>query len=273
MQATNSQSTPTSVILGATSALGQAVARKLAAEGHCLVLCARNSTKLEAVAGDITVRAKTAAGLSGGGGGGGESGGASSTPAKVHQHVTDFDNMDEHEALVDAISGADHVWLFYGSLPDQAACEASWDDTALALQTNFLSAASLLTRLANAFEARGHGSLVVVTSVAGDRGRKSNYVYGTAKGALSLFCQGLRNRLAGSGVQVLDVKPGFIDTPMTAEIEKKPAVLWATADQVAGDMVAAHKKGRDIVYTRWFWRYILLIIKCIPERIFKKLSL
>jgi len=132
---------------------------------------------------------------------------------------------------------------------------------------------SLLSRLANVFEQRGYGTLVVVSSVAGDRGRKSNYVYGTAKGALSTFCAGLRNRLMGSGAHVLTVKPGFIDTPMTAHIEKKPAVLWVGADRVAGDIVKACSSGKNELYTPWFWRFILLIIRLVPEPVFKRLSL
>lgn len=240
------------------------MARRLVVDGHQLVLLARDQGKLGVVAADLEVRAKSAT----------DSQASTEITAKpVVSHVADFDQMEQHESLVEIMAQADIVWFFFGSLPDQHACEASWEATAQAWQSNFLSAASLLTRLANVFESRGYGALVVVTSVAGDRARKSNYVYGTAKGALSLFCQGLRNRLASSGVQVLDVKPGFIDTPMTAQIEKKPAVLWATADQVAADMISAQKQGRDIIYTRWFWRCILLIIKSIPERIFKKLSL
>lgn len=262
MQSDVSQQTSTSVILGATSALGQAVARRLAGEGHRLILCARDEDKLNAVAADVSVRMGPASVETG-----------TSDLVSPVCHVIDFDQLSDHESLVSAISDADHFWFFYGTLPDQQQCEESWDLTAAAFHTNFTSAASLLTHLANSLEARGHGSLTVVTSVAGDRGRGSNYVYGTAKGALSLFCQGLRNRLASSGVQVLTVKPGFIDTPMTKAIDKKPAILWASADQVAEDIVHAQMRGKDVIYSRWFWRYILLIIRNIPERIFKKLSL
>ena len=133
----------------------------------------------------------------------------------------------------------------------------------------------LLTRIAQTLEERPStgSSIVVVSSVAGERGRKSNYVYGTAKGALSLFCQGLRNRLHQSGVHVLTVKPGFIDTPMTADIAKTPSVLWASPEKIASVMVSAFEQKKDVIYAPWFWRYILLVIKLIPESIFKKLSL
>ncbi len=263
MKQDDQQQVPTSVIIGATSALGQAVARQLVGAGHRLVLCARDESKLKVVVDDITIRSGQAT----------VDKGSDASGVAIQSHVSDFDAIEDHDALVDLIAGADNFWFFYGTLPDQPECEANWEASAAAFHTNFTSAASLLTRLANRLEERGHGSLVVVTSVAGDRGRKSNYVYGTAKGALSLFCQGLRNRLASAGVQVLTVKPGFIDTPMTKAIEKTPSVLWASADQVAADIIHAHERGKDIVYSRWFWRYILFIIQHIPERIFKKTSL
>lgn len=240
----------TVALLGANSALGAAIARRLAAQGVSLVLLARDESKLNQMADDLRTRG-----------------------AKVTMHVADFDELDRHDEIVKKIESADTVYTLYGTLPDQMLCEQNWDETMRALHTNFISAASLLSRLANVFEQRGHGNLVVVSSVAGDRGRKSNYIYGTAKGALSIFCAGLRNRLAGSGAHVLTVKPGFIDTPMTAHIEKKPAVLWVDADRVAGDIVKACASGKNELYTPWFWRFILLIIRLVPEPIFKRLSL
>lgn len=237
------------VILGATSAVGQAVARQLAQEGLKLCLIARDEHKLSIVAQDLRAR-----------------------DTSVETHVLDFDDCDSHEALIKSIDGSSY-WVFYGSLPDQKTCEEDWQTASKSLHTNFISVASLLTHIANSLEVRGAGSIVVMSSVAGDRGRKSNYIYGSAKGALSLFCQGLRNRLAASGVQLMTVKPGFIDTPMTSDIPKTPAVLWASPEQVANDMVSGWKKKKDVIYTRWFWFYILLIIKSIPERIFKKMSL
>lgn len=237
-------------LLGATSALGYAVARQLINAGHSLTLVARDENKLSQVADDLTVRG-----------------------AKLETIQADFDFIDGHDALVQAIGHCDDVYCFFGTLPDQDACEQNWEDTQQALHTNFICVASLLNRLANRFEQRRHGNLVVVTSVAGDRGRKSNYVYGTAKGALSIYCAGLRNRLAGSGVHVLTVKPGFIDTPMTAHIEKKPAVLWVGPERVAQDIVKAANARKNVIYTPWFWRLILLIIQHIPESVFKRLSL
>lgn len=244
-------------ILGATSALGQAVARELlltcAQQGQIslhLFLVARDESRMNEVADDLNTL------------------GAQTTCI-----VCDMDTIHEHTGLVHSLKDVEDYWFFYGSLPDQTQVQESWEATERAMLTNLLSPMSLLTNIANTLEQAGRGSLVVVSSVAGDRGRRSNYVYGTAKGALSIFCQGLRNRLAAKSIPVMTVKPGFIDTPMTQGIEKKPAVLWVTPDRVARDMVRAHSRGRDILYTPWFWRYIMLIIKLIPENIFKRLSL
>jgi len=248
-----SMDNPKAVIFGATSSLAQAVARQLCQNRSCtsFYLVARDAEKLETVSRDLHAR-----------------------DAQVELIVSDLNRIESHDELITQIIDADSFWFFYGSLPEQKDAERSWADTASALDTNFTSCASLLARLANDLEARTRpSSIVVVSSVAGDRGRKSNYIYGTAKGALGLFCQGLRNRLASSGVHVMTVKPGFIDTPMTSAIEKKPAFLWATPDRVARQMVVAFEKKKDIVYTPRFWRYVMLIINLIPEAFFKKLSL
>ena len=245
--------TPSAVILGASSALAQAVARILVDKGQSLVLVGRDAEKLNVIAADLNVRA--------------------GDQVSVQTRIVDLADSAMHQELVDSTSDAESYWLFYGSLPDQQACQESWQDTEAAFTVNFTSAASLLGRIANVFEARKRGSLVVVSSVAGDRGRQSNYVYGASKGALSLFCQGLRSRLQKSGVHLLTVKPGFIDTPMTADVPKTPGVLWVTPDRVAQDMVRAHSRGKDVLYTPWFWLPIMLIIRLIPERVFKRLSL
>jgi short-subunit dehydrogenase len=141
-----------------------------------------------------------------------------------------------------------------------------------ALDVNFLSVVSLLTPLANRFEANKHGTLAVISSVAGDRGRQSNYVYGAAKSGLDAFLQGLRNRLSKAGVHVVTVKPGFVATPMTAHLPQQ-GPLWAQPDDVAEGIVKAIDKQKDVVYLPGFWALIMLIIRLIPERIFKRLNL
>jgi len=225
----------TIVVIGATSQLAQSVAQPLATEGRDLLLLARDAQKLSTVAADLTTRG-----------------------ASVTQIVTDLAALDEHPALLASI---------------EAAAEEDWQAAQASLTVNLLAPLSLLHGLANRLAARGSGSLVVVSSVAGDRGRASNYWYGTAKGALSIHCQGLRNRLAKTGVALLTVKPGFIDTAMTAHIPKNPAPLWASSDKVAGLILAGWRKQKDVIYTPGFWRLIMFIIGCIPEKMFKRLSL
>ena len=161
--------------------------------------------------------------------------------------------------------------MAHGTLGSQSDGEASWKQTLQILDSNFLSQASLLTLLANDFEKALHGHIAVITSVAGDRGRASNYIYGTAKGALSIFLSGLRNRLAAKNIPVTDFKLGFVDTPMTTHYKKGP--IWAKPEAVAHGIVTAIEKKKDVVYLPWFWCWIMMVIRNIPERVFKKLSI
>ncbi len=241
------------LIIGATSAIAQEVARIYARRQSRLCLVARNQTKLRIVADDLRAR------------------GAQAVDVLARELALPDTHADIIKHALAFLQDIDVVLIAYGSLPDQAACEADAEQTMNELQVNFLSVAALLMRLANTLEQRGHGTLAVISSVAGDRGRQSNYVYGAAKGGLSIFLQGLRNRLAGKGVQVLTIKPGFVDTPMTAEFKKGP--LWASARKVAADIVRAIDRRRDVAYVPWFWQGIMLVIKAIPERIFKRLKL
>lgn len=241
------------LIVGATSAIAEATARRFAARGHSLYLLARNGERLESLAADLKVRGA----------------------ARVFHAPFEANDLDAQEALlarVDSeLGGIDQVLVAHGTLGDQKACEASVEATLQELNTNALSVIALLTRLANRFEAQRHGCIAVIGSVAGDRGRQSNYVYGTAKGALAIFLQGLRNRLAKSHVQVLTIKPGFVDTPMTAAFPKGP--LWASPEKIAADIERAIERKRNVLYTPFFWWPIMAVIKSVPEMIFKRLSL
>jgi len=243
-------------IFGATSAIAEACARRFVAQRRHLFLVGRNADKLEAVAQDLRCRA--AAGQ------------------VIETAQADLDDLGRHEALLEqaerALGGLDAVLIAHGTLSDQAACERSVERMLKEVHTNALSVLSLLTLAANRFEARRSGTIAVISSVAGDRGRASNYVYGSAKGFVTLFMQGLRNRLSRSGVRVVTIKPGFVDTPMTAHLKKR-GVLWATPDRVARGIVRAMQRGRDEVYLPWFWRAILFVIRHIPERIFKRMRL
>lgn len=241
------------LIIGATSAIAWEVAKIYAAQKSRLCLVGRDEKKLRIVADDLDAR------------------GAQSTQVLAMELTDPATHGDMIRQARDRLQGMDCVLIAYGSLPDQSACEADASQTLKELNTNFISVVALLTQLANDMEQCGHGSLAVISSVAGDRGRQSNYIYGAAKGGLSIFLQGLRNRLAAKGVQVLTIKPGFVDTPMTTDFKK--GLLWVSAETVAQGIVKAIDKKRDVVYLPWFWRGIMLIIKSIPERMFKKMKL
>ena len=185
---------------------------------------------------------------------------------QIHSH------HDEILRVADkALDGIDITLIAHGTLPEQKECESSIDKTLQEFQINLISVVSLLTFLGNYFEKQGKGCIAVISSVAGDRGRQSNYVYGTAKGGLTIFLQGLRNRLSKAGVCVLTIKPGFVITPMTQNFKK--GFLWAQPQQVARAIVRAIRKRKNVVYVPWFWRWIMLIIRSIPENIFKRMSL
>ncbi|PIE40855.1 MAG: short-chain dehydrogenase [Gammaproteobacteria bacterium] len=242
------------IIVGACSAIAEATARVLAARGCKLFLLARNQEKLDVVAQDLKVRGA----------------------AEVFTQTFDACDHASHSAMFsDAearLGKVDGIFIAHGTLPDQKACEADFDLAKKEFDVNGLSVMSLVSVAANFFESKQEGTIAVITSVAGDRGRQSNYLYGSAKAAVSTFLAGVRNRLAGSGVHVLTIKPGFVDTPMTAGMDKS-GPLWAQPEDVAQSIVKAIDKRRNTVYVPWFWEIIMLVIKSIPEFIFKKLNL
>jgi decaprenylphospho-beta-D-erythro-pentofuranosid-2-ulose 2-reductase len=242
------------VIIGATSAIAHAAARLWAAQGAALFLVGRDAVRLDANAADLRVRGA----------------------ASVAVHAMDATDAAVHAtmlaAAIAALGGVDVALIAHGTLPDQRECETDLARLRAEIETNGVSVCLLSQLFANHFAAQGAGALAVIGSVAGDRGRQSNYVYGAAKGMVARFTEGLRNRVAKSGVQVLLVKPGFVDTPMTAEFEKR-GLLWAQPEAIAAGMLRAIAAKRDVVYLPWFWRWIMLVIRHIPERIFKRLSL
>jgi decaprenylphospho-beta-D-erythro-pentofuranosid-2-ulose 2-reductase len=239
--------------LGATSAIAEATLRLLAEQGASLFLVARNAEKLAAVRDDLLTRGAEA----------------------VAGAVADLDDTASHPALleqaVDALGRIDVALLAHGVLGDQAAAERGYGAAEAILRTNFLSAVSLITWLANYFEGEHRGTIAVISSVAGDRGRKSNYVYGASKGGLNVFLDGVRNRIDRTGVQVLTIKPGFVATPMTAHLPQN--ALFAQPAQVARHIVRAIEKRKDVAYVPPFWRWIMLAVRSVPQRIFKKMNM
>jgi decaprenylphospho-beta-D-erythro-pentofuranosid-2-ulose 2-reductase len=241
------------LIIGATSAIAESVARQFAGRGDKLFLCARNEERLISLAKDLKVR------------------GASS----VDYLAFEANQFERHKDVIDEafekLGGIDIALIAHGTLPDQKACEEDVNLTLQELNTNGISVISLLTYLANSLENQKSGTIAVISSPAGDRGRQSNYVYGAAKAAVTTFTQGLRNRLHKSGVHVLTIKPGFIDTPMTVNFKK--GLMWSTTEKIAPLIVSAIEKRKNSVYVPWFWMLIMGVIKTIPEPVFKRLSL
>jgi len=240
-------------MLGATSAMAIAVARKLAAAGASFYLVARSEHKLEAVACDLETRGAK----------------------EVFALLMDLDDTTEHAKMLasatESLGHIDLALIAHGVLGVQEAAQADYSVAERILQTNFLSAVSLATWLGNYFEARKDGVLAVISSVAGDRGRKSNYVYGASKGALNIFLDGLRNRVDRAGVHVLTIRPGFVSTPMTAHLKQN--ALFANPNQVADGILHAITFRKDVVYLPKIWRPIMFLIRNIPEAIFKKMNM
>ena len=245
------------LILGATSAIAQATARLLAEQAGpgsaSFFLVARDPYKLDAVASDLRTRGAKA----------------------VSAQALDLDNLDAHTELLAAATHAlgtiDLALLAHGVLGDQAAAEADARVAEAIYKTNFLSPASLITGLANYFAGHGSGCLAVISSVAGDRGRKSNYVYGASKGALNVLLDGVRNRVDRLGVHVLTIKPGFVATPMTAHLPRGP--LFASSRTIGQGILRAIANRQDTVYLPGFWRPIMFAVRNIPTRIFKNMNM
>lgn len=241
------------VIFGATSAIAQAAARQwVAAGGARFVLVGRNETALGDIAADLTARGA----------------------ADVKVRAADLAALDGLGRLCaeaeEALGGIDIALIAHGVLPDQARVTASADALLVNLGVNALSPAALMVEIGQIMKGRRHGSLVVVSSVAGERGRPSNWAYGGAKAMLSVMGEGMGLELDSAGVNVLVVKPGFVDTPMTADFPKGP--LWASADQVAGAIVrAVEKKQNGVIYAPAWWRLVMLAVRFAPAFIVRRL--
>jgi len=241
------------VIVGATSGIAIEVSRLLAEQGCGMVLGARDPAKLEPVVADLRVRGAT----------------------PLEAFVFDANDFSKHAELFDftrqALGSVDVLFVAHGTLPQQSDLDRDPEGLAHVVSTNATSVMSLVTRAAAIMEDQGAGLIAVVSSVAGDRGRPSNYAYGATKSAISTFLAGLRARVARSGVVVVTIKPGFVDTPLVAHLKKN--FLFASTKRVAKPIVRAMERGRPVVYVPWFWRWVMVIVRLIPEPLFRRLKL
>src|SRR5436305_5014670 len=241
------------LIVGATSAIAYETAKCFAQDGAELFLVGRNAEKLTTIADDLKVRGAK----------------------RVETFLLDLNDLDRHQELLDAVISTfgvlDMLLIAHGTLGNQQRCEQSVTETLKEFTSNCTSVISLLTISANYFEQQKRGCIAVISSVAGDRGRPSNYVYGTTKAAVSTFLQGLRSRLYKSGVSVVTIKPGLVDSPMTASLRKGP--LFSSPQRVGRGVYQAMKKGKAVVYLPGYWRVIMFIVRNVPEGVFKRLSL
>jgi decaprenylphospho-beta-D-erythro-pentofuranosid-2-ulose 2-reductase len=239
------------LILGATSDMALALARKFATQGYAITLAARNIERLKATQSDIQIR--------------------QNVPVEIVRF--DAQEVNNHQVFYSGLKmKPDVVICVFGLLGDQLKAQADWSACQDILVSNYIGAVSILNIVANDMESRGNGVIVGISSVAGERGRQSNYLYGSAKAGFTAYLSGLRNRLCKSGVHVLTVKPGFVRTRMIENI-KTPEPLTALPSQVANDIYDAVIKRKNVIYTKSIWRPVMYVIKTIPESIFKKLKL
>ncbi len=239
------------LIIGAKSDIAKATAREYAKHGYNLYLAARNSDELKEFADDVTVR----------------------TQRMVKLVELDILNYKSHQSFYDQFEEKPlGVISAIGYLGEQEKAQSDFEEAQQIMDTNYTGVVSLFNIIANDFEHRRSGFMVGISSVAGDRGRKSNYTYGSAKAALTAYLSGLRNRLFDAQVYVLTVKPGFVTTKMTEGMDL-PEKLTAQPEEVAEDIYKAQQKGKNVLYTKWIWRWVMLIIRNIPEFQFKKMSI
>jgi decaprenylphospho-beta-D-erythro-pentofuranosid-2-ulose 2-reductase len=240
---------PSFLILGAGSDIGRAFSRVAAAAGCSLVFAARNSSQLDGLAQDL--RTKHAAEVS----------------------LSDFDVLDTdgHAAFLDRLPILPDIVLCLVGFPgNQTSAEHNFPEAELIVRSNLIGPMSILTEIADRMEKRGHGAIVGVTSVAGDRGRADNYFYGAAKAGLTTFLSGLRQRFGRTPIRVVTVKPGMVRTRMTAGRDE---FLMTTPDRIAPALFVACSKARGVVYLPWYWRPVMTVVRSIPESLFRRLSI
>ncbi|MBI4305351.1 MAG: SDR family oxidoreductase [Chloroflexi bacterium] len=241
------------LVLGATSPIARAIAREYAGRNQAIVLAARDAGEAESIALDLRIR------------------------YRVSAHGMRFDAREfaGHERFIqdvaDVAGDIDTAIVAFGDLGNQAHSETDFEAARAVLEVNYVGAVSICEALAGRMTSRGRGTIIGISSVSGDRGRRSNYFYGSAKGGFTVYLQGLRARLHGNGVHVITVKPGFIDTPMTWGLRTRIPI--ASPESLAKAVVLAGERRTDVLYYPWFWRWIMLAVRSIPESRFKRLRL
>jgi decaprenylphospho-beta-D-erythro-pentofuranosid-2-ulose 2-reductase len=237
----------TVLILGATSDIGFAIAKKFASEKYAIQLAARNVNQLKTFQSDIEIRY--------------------GVPCTVH--TVDVENFESHEAFYNILSPKPDVTIYViGYMNDNEKVIRNWNETIKTINANYTGAVSILNIIAADYEQKQNGTIIGISSVAGNRGRQSNYIYGSAKAAFTAYLSGLRNKLFHQKIHVMTVLPGFVYTKMTEHLEL-PKLLTAKPEEVATAVYNGFKKRKNVVYVKWFWKWIMLIITSIPESIFK----
>jgi decaprenylphospho-beta-D-erythro-pentofuranosid-2-ulose 2-reductase len=241
----------TVLILGATSDIGFAIAKKFASEKYAIQLAARNINQLTTFQSDIAIRY--------------------GVPCSVHS--IDAENFESHQSFYGTLSPKPDVTIYIiGYMNDNEKVIRNWNETLKTINANYTGAVSILNIVAADYEEKKRGTIIGISSVAGNRGRQSNYIYGSAKAGFTAYLSGLRNRLFHHKTHVMTVLPGFVYTKMTEHLQL-PKLLTASPDEVASTVYNGFKKGKDVVYVKWFWRWVMMIITAVPESIFKKRKL
>lgn len=241
----------TVLILGATSDMAVAIAKKFASKGHAIQLAARNAGDLQRMQSDLSIRYQVACSV----------------------HAFDAVKFDTHTTFFEQLQPKPDITIcVFGYLGENEKARTDWQEAARIIHTNYTGAVSILNIISNHYAARKSGSIAGISSVAGERGRQSNYIYGSAKAGFTAYLSGLRNRLVRENVHVLTVQPGFAYTRMTEGL-KLPKPLTAHPAEIGEAVYKAVEAKTNVIYVRWMWRWIMLIIKLIPEAIFKKLKL
>ena len=241
------------LVIGATSAIARSVSRLYAVKNAKLFLLARDEERLRESTADLELR------------------GASSVKALNYNAENTYKHSAIVEAAVDYLGSIDIALICHGNLPNQEECQTDYEKAENAIRVNGLSVISLCTEIANRLREQKKGTLAVITSVAGERGRQPNFVYGAAKSMVSTYLQGLRGSLVTDNVHIVDVRPGLVDSPMTAHLKKGP--LWSSPESIASSIIKGIGKKRHVIYAPSYWRLIMLLVCLIPENIFKRIKI